>query len=1246
MLHNLLIANRGEIAVRIIRTAKAMGLRTVAVYSEADAGCPHVTLADAAVCLGPAAVDQSYLRQDAILEAAKATGADAIHPGYGLLSENAAFVEACDAAGVTFVGPTAGNVRCFGLKHTARALAARAGVPLLPGTGLLISAADAQAQAARIGFPVILKASGGGGGIGMRRCSGPDELDEAYRSVERLAQSHFKGSGLFLEKFIARARHVEVQAFGDGAGRVVTLGQRDCSAQRRNQKVIEESPPPHLPDDTLAALDAAARTLLSAAAYRSAGTVEFVVDADSGRFYFLEVNTRLQVEHPVTEAVFGVDLVRWMLQLAAGAASMFDAPPPTPRGHAIEARVYAEDPAKDFRPSSGLITHVAFPEGVRADTFIAAGHEVTPHYDPLLAKLIVHGDTRDEACARLTAALRATRIDGIATNLAYLRDVVDADTFRTGRMTTAALATVTHQPAAVDVLAVGSFSIIVDHPGRLGYWGVGVPPSGPMDDLSFRLGNRVLGNAEGAPGIECTGTGPTLRFGRATTFCLAGAAMKATLDGVAVPYWTAVSAPAGATLKLGGIEGPGVRAYVLVRGGFDIPPYLGSSTTFTLGGFGGHGGRTLRAGDVLSLHEDAPPPEGPLQHALPEDARPTLTHAWDVQVLLGPHTSPDFFTDEDMAALQSAAWRVHHNSARTGVRLIGPRPRWARRDGGDAGLHPSNIHDNAYAVGTIDFTGDMPVILGPDGPSLGGFVCPATIIEPERWKIGQMRPGDTVKFTAMSPQQSRAARAHRDALIRDLRLPPPPPAEGRGEGASPAVSTTCATSTAPTLSSTSNVGPLSRREDAAPSPRGGGDGGGAVLHTLAAKGHRPRVVYRQAGDDYVLIEYGPLVLDLALRFRVQLLYQALQREQRGIIDLTPGIRSLQVHFDPRVLERDALLDHLIALEDELGDIDDARAPSRIVHLPLSWDDPAIHETIARYMRSVRDDAPWCPSNIEFIRRVNGLKSIDDVKRTVFDASYLVLGLGDVYLGAPVATPVDPRQRFVTTKYNPARTWTPPNVVGIGGAYLCIYGMEGPGGYQLFGRTLQVWDTFRATADFARGTPWLLRFFDQVRFFPVTHAELTRLRRDFPLGRYPLRVEQTTFSLREHLRFLERNAGSIAAFRATQRAAFDAERARWAAAGEFDRAGDELAPAPDADAAGNGKVHVPEGAEVVESPLGASVWQVLVKDGQVVSEGQTLAVLEAMKMESPVPSPRAGRVVHIACRPGQLVSSGTPLFVIQ
>ncbi len=1197
MFTKLLIANRGVISRRITRTLRKLGVGSVAVYSEADAQSLHVRDADEAVLLGPAAVAESYLKIERILAAARETGAQAIHPGYGFLSENSEFAEACENAGLAFVGPTPAQMRAFGLKHTARAIAGQLGVPLLPGTGLLADAEAAAVEAERIGFPVMLKSTAGGGGIGMRVCWSAAELTEAFASVQRVCASNFKESGLFLEKFVAHARHIEVQIFGDGRGRVVALGERDCSAQRRNQKVIEETPAPGLSEEQRAGLFAAAIKLGEAVSYRSAGTVEFVFDADSGAFYFLEVNTRLQVEHGVTEEVMRVDLVEWMVRLASGDSSFLDGFTPEPRGHSIQVRIYAEDPHKNFQPSCGVLTEVAFHRDARNETWVENGTEVTPFYDPMLAKIIVLADDRATAIARLSVALEQTAFGGLESNLAYLRQVVASPIFAAGKVITRSLGEFTYAPQTIDVLDAGVQTTVQDWPGRVGFWNVGVPPSGPMDHLAFRYANRLLGNPESSAGLEIMMTGPTLRFNAATEIVVTGADLQAELNGIRAPRWQVIAVEAGDVLRMRGVNGPGARGYLAVRGGLQTPRYLGSRATFTLGNFGGHGGRALRLGDVLHLGtSDA---DSTVGKSLATKLIPRYTTAWQIGVLYGPLGAPDFFTDEDIAMLFATDWKVHYNSNRTGVRLIGPKPEFARADGGEAGLHPSNIHDNAYAIGTIDFTGDMPIILGPDGPSLGGFVCPACIVQSELWKIGQLKPGDTVRFRCVSLAEANAREREQDREIASLVDMPDTPRQAMKVGV----------------------------ED-------------AVEHRIAAEPGRVAVCYRRAGDKYLLVEYGSLVLDLALRFRAHALMQWLEQNRvPGILDLTPGIRSLQIHYDGRVLPLKELMELLLHAEAVLPDLEAIEVPSRIVHLPLSWDDPQTQLAIQKYMSGVRADAPWCPSNLEFIRRINGLADIDEVKRIVFEASYMVLGLGDVYLGAPVATPLDPRHRLVTTKYNPARTWTPQNAVGIGGAYMCIYGMEGPGGYQFVGRTVQVWNTHRATADFEAGKPWLLRFFDQVRFYPVSAEELLQLRADFPTGRFQLRVEEQTFRLKDYQDFLARNADEIAAFRAKQRSAFAEERERWAVAGQ-----NVVETGPEAPSV-EGEIDLPEYGRLVSAHLPGSVWQVVAKEGDVVAEGDKLFILESMKMETAITAPCAGTVQSILVAAGKTVEAGQGLAVL-
>ncbi|MBX8494515.1 urea carboxylase [Pseudomonas cichorii] len=1198
MFEKLLIANRGAIACRILRTLRTLKVKGVAVYSEADAASLHLMQADEAYSLGEGGAAGTYLAVDKILAIAQNSGAKAIHPGYGFLSENAAFAQACEDAGIAFVGPTPEQLRVFGLKHTARALAKQRGVPMLEGTELLDSLESAIAAARDIGYPVMLKSTAGGGGIGMRVCRSADELAESFEAVKRLGQNNFSDAGVFIEKYIQRARHLEVQVFGDGQGEVLALGVRDCSVQRRNQKVLEETPAPNLPDGMADELCAAAIKLAKAVNYRSAGTVEFVFDSEDQRFYFLEVNTRLQVEHGVTEQVWGVDLVGWMVQLAAG-----DLPPLSqlqatlkPSGHAIQARLYAEDPGRDFQPCPGLLTAVDFPaadgKNLRIDTWVEAGCEIPPFFDPMIAKLISWAPDRQQASDALAEALSETRLYGVETNRDYLRQIIVDAPFASGQPWTRCLEGLIYRANTFEVLSGGTQTTVQDYPGRLGYWAVGVPPSGPMDSRALRIGNRLLGNAEGCAALEITMSGPLLRFNTDAVVAITGALIPITLDGESQTMNTALLVAAGSTLALGTIAGAGARSYLCVRGGLDVPDYLGSKSTFTLGQFGGHGGRALRAGDVLHITALADRNAG---QRVPDEQIEPLADVRQIRVIYGPHGAPEYFTEGYIDTFFATDWEVHFNSSRTGVRLIGPKPEWVRADGGEAGLHPSNIHDNPYAIGAVDFTGDMPVILGPDGPSLGGFVCPVTIIEADLWQLGQLKAGDKVRFSPVSLETARALIRRSDFSRESIDDAPAP----------------------------------SRINSLLQNP---------VVLDIGQDDKR--LVARLSGDTHVLLEIGAPELDLVLRFRGHALMQALESKAlHGVIDLTPGIRSLQVHYQPEQLPLKQLLDIVAGEWDAVCATQDLQVPSRIVHLPLSWDDPACQLAIEKYMTTVRKDAPWCPSNLEFIRRINDLPNLDEVQRTVFDASYLVMGLGDVYLGAPVATPLDPRHRLVTTKYNPARTWTAENSVGIGGAYMCVYGMEGPGGYQFVGRTLQMWNRYREVAAFD-GKPWLLRFFDQIRFYPVSADELLRIRRDFPLGRFALEIEHSTLNLADYQGFLAKEAEGIAAFRGQQQAAFQAERERWIASGQANFESEEsAAPLTDEPA-------LEAGQQGVDSHIAGNLWQVQVQPGERVAAGDVLVILESMKMEIPLLAPVSGIVRDVRVQPGSAVRAGQRVVVLE
>ncbi|MBX9992617.1 acetyl/propionyl/methylcrotonyl-CoA carboxylase subunit alpha [Phreatobacter oligotrophus] len=538
MFSSVLIANRGEIAVRVMKTAKRLGLRTIAVYSEADAGAMHVRMADEAYPIGPAAARESYLVIEKIIAVAKQAGAEAIHPGYGFLSERAEFAEACAEAGIVFVGPPASAIRAMGLKDGAKALMQKAGVPVVPGYhGANQDPKFLKEKAYEVGYPVLIKAVAGGGGKGMKRVDKAMDFDEALASAQREAQGAFGDPRVLIEKYVLSPRHIEIQVFGDTQGNVVHLFERDCSLQRRHQKVIEEAPAPGMPAAMREAMGRAAVEAAKAVGYVGAGTVEFIADGSNGldptKFWFMEMNTRLQVEHPVTEAITGQDLVEWQLRVAAGEPLPLMQDSLAIHGHAVEARLYAEDPEKGFLPSTGTLHALEFgsAEGVRIDTGVEEGAEVSPYYDPMIAKVIAHGATRDEALDRLGQALAGTVVAGPRTNVTFLKALTEAEGFRAGDFDTGfidrnveALGAVP-QPMDAKAAAVGGLAILQrqmqrlwrnpSHTDGLSPWsimsadGFALSESRPAQRIDMVIdGERVPGLVqfvEGLPVVEVDG---------------------------------------------------------------------------------------------------------------------------------------------------------------------------------------------------------------------------------------------------------------------------------------------------------------------------------------------------------------------------------------------------------------------------------------------------------------------------------------------------------------------------------------------------------------------------------------------------------------------------------------------------------------------------------------------------------------------------------------------------------------------
>lgn len=1264
-IRTVLVANRGEIAIRLVGAAHSLGLQAVAVFVAEDAASPHVKVADQSYSLGDS--PKSYSDVEAVLAAAIATHADAVHPGYGFLSENPQAARTFEDHHIHWLGPTSATISLFGLKHTARSAAINANVPIVPGSDLLSSVDEVTRAAETVGYPVLVKATAGGGGVGQAIARSPAQLERAYNSVITQASTLFSSSELYVERFIEHARHVEVQIFGDGNGRVVTLGDRDCSVQRRRQKVIEEACAPELSAATRSAIRNAAVNLCAKHSYRSAGTVEFIVDANTEDWFFLEVNTRLQVEHGVTEMVSGIDIAQAMIKLADGIDVLTEISSFVETGAAIEARVYAENPSKGYVPCPGIISGILWPTDksadketnpaarIRVDGWAQRGTAVLPHFDPLLGKVLAWAPTRPLAIIALRNALESTHIRGVETNLELLLQTLSHPLFLKGTYTTDLLSSFKPAANSIEVRKPGVQSSLQDFPGRLGYWSIGVSPSGPMDAYAMCMGNALVGNHIHSCGLEFTVGGPTLLFHTDAVIAITGGDFDAFLDDhLDVPLWTPFKVFAGSLLTIGNVtnrsnkdsaskrRGGGKVGYLSVRGGFDVPEYLGSASTFPTGKFGGLTGSFLTAGDFLPICKETDARlEGdeenglafrwPLDRRLDERFIPQCHQdEWVIAALNGPHASTDFFKEESISELWNTSYEVDHATNRLGARLIGPAPKWARTDGGSAGLHPSNLHDYTYAPGAVNFSGNTPIILMLDGPSLGGFVCPITVATAELWKVAQSAPGERIRFKQVDYDQANAAWSSMEAAWDAVRSFNVAGLDAISEKWSPW---------------------WVLQSKACDKP--------AVLARLDPSKDDAveiEVVYRMSGDEHVLIEYGNIDLDLSYRLRVHVIMEELKK-RKYVEDLCPGVRSLLVKYNRKIVHVNQLLSTLKDLESQVVQtVQNIVVPSRCLELPLAFGDRWTIEAQARYLRSVRPNAPYMPSNIEFVRRINGLQSVSEVEQIVTSAEYMVLGLGDVYLGAPCAVPIDPRHRLVTSKYNPARTYTPEGAVGIGGAYMCIYGMDSPGGYQLVGRTLPIWDNFGAVPEACRGSPpeipWLLRFFDRVKFFSVTDDELEELRAKYLRGEYKIKIKTEQFSYAAHKEFLEENKDSIRAFEKKRIEAYTIERRQWVSECDSDKKDDSKASATDKPKETKplpGQANTSSGGTPntiqVEAEIAARVWSVKVKKEDVVAKGDVLLSLESMKVEISVEAPVAGKVSQVLVSEGDVVSVGDALFVL-
>ncbi|KAF5349974.1 hypothetical protein D9756_009200 [Leucocoprinus leucothites] len=1247
--HTLLVANRGEIAVRIIRTAKKIGLRTVSVYTPADANSPQVTMADVSVVLPLSSSDSTnsssvtesaaYLCPGSFIQICKEHDVTLLHPGYGFLSENAEFAEMVIAAGVTWLGPSPSIIRAMGLKHEARKIvqdvansSSELGTDLqvVPGSEGLVKNAE-EAEEVR-----------GGGGLGMVVCEQLGDVKTAFENAARRAGSLFGDAGIFVERYFPKARHIEIQVFGDGKGNVVHFGERECSIQRRHQKIIEESPSPFLESrpELRVKMCAATVALCRSIQYESAGTVEFLVDDLTGNFYFLEMNTRIQVEHPVTETIYsGLDLVAMMIQHGMAkrdekqssidfSQSTYDqqrqAAEISGRGHAIEGRVYAENPAEEFIPCPGLLQNVRLEENLewlRVDTWVSTGMQITPHFDPLLAKIIVYGRTREEAISRFTKSLENCQVHGPPNNMEYLQAIMLSSEYRAGQTTTF-LDKFHYAPCAVKVVSAGLDMSIQDLPGRT--LGKGIPQSGPMDPIAFSIGNILVGNERNTEGIEIIvipGMPACFRFMSATEVAITGRNVTVLVDDVEVGMWSRVSVRDGGTLRITAKPGDnrGLRTYLLIKGGFpNVPLYLGSKSTSL--SIGGYQGRPLMAGDFLTLRENhfgSSSESSGCLYTLPPEILPQYHREWVVHVLPGPHDDEEFVTEEGVAKFYSTRWQVSPSSNRMGIRLEGTeRIQWARDDGGQGGAHPSNILDNGYVIGSVNVNGDTPVLLTNEGPDMGGYVCLCTVATGELWKLGQLSPGCTVQFRRISHDAALGIREQNDRYLATI------------ESLVSSQGTNCQESL---------FANILAGEDH--SPR---------LAEISADGREP-LVLRQAGDMGILAEFGRMELDFFTRARVQAFLEELKaRNVVGLKRLSPCVRSLMIHYEPRLISQSKLLQELLVVNEDIpSDLSNMSFHGRRITFPIVLDDPWSQDATQRYMRSIRETAVYLPSNVDYLSRNNGIPSTSEMLKRLVSSDWIVFGVG-FYLGCPFLVPLDPRSRLVGQKLNPSRTFTPRGAVGIAGTVAAIYPIESPGGYQLFGRSLPAWQTWGKGKDFSPDTPWLLEPFDQVRFEPVDIQTYEKLERTFDQGRYGFKVEPEILSMQQYTASVSAIQDEIATFLEHQRTAAVEQAARerrmlleWEqhSLSRRNELQDYSARAGDPN------------LTTINATLFASVGKICCMVGQtIVSTQEPLLVLSAMKSEVEVkPHPEhVGKIVKAFGRGiqiGALVKPGDSLIVL-
>lgn len=770
-----------------------------------------------------------------------------------------------------------------------------------------------------------------------------------------------------------------------------------------------------------------------------------------------------------------------------------------------------------------------------------------------------------------------------------------------------------------------------------------------MDPVAFQLANALVGNPIGKEGLEITLTGPDLRFLGDAVLALTGAAITAKLDGQDFPMWQRVKVFAGQRLTIGKTSTEqGCRAYLAVYGGFlNVAEWFGSKATVPMTLVGGYQGRPLRTGDLLRIVDKLPDePDVSDAWVIPHSLIPGYTTEWDIQVTHGPYCE-GYLTPADIEMFYSTAWEVSHNAARGGIRLIGPRPQWARSDGGDGGSHPSNVIEYGYPMGGINFTGDEPVIFPADCPDFGGFVVPFTVVKADYWKLGQLRAGNKVKFHPVSLDAALASRRHTETFVQSV-------AKNISSG---------------NLDSIQGIGVLSI--PAAPSTIQP-----AVIKMLEETSSRPKVSYCQGGDDYLLVDYGNGRFDINHKCRTTALKRKLEAGQgpirfsatgEGIYNTVCIGNSMMIYYNGLAISQAQLVDYLEKLEDELGDLSTIRMPNRTFVLPLTFSHPRLTESIERYMANQRPYASYLPDTFRFVAENNGI-TVEDFRKLWLTAEFVCVGVG-FFMALPECLPADPRHRLNAPKMNPSRTFTPEGTVSWGGSCLAIYPVDSPGGYMMTGMTIPGVDTLGYKKSFSQEKPWLFEDMDVITFEEVSEEEYDRQMALFRSGRYDYKVKESTFDMRAHNELLKSVEEEAEAMRTRQMefqdkmvklekellARWDAERqARGVSIDTIQALLDGKLSVVFADRLKQFSAWVltsfidPE-IDPVEAPVNANVWKVLVEEGQVLEKGQVAVILEAMKMEINVviDDQMVGRKIEkVLVAPNDIVQNGKPLILVR